>query len=159
MDKLRLSLRGSLDFARLYDWTSRGFGNGAAAISLPCDQTLKLFFSSVVQYELTIEGDASLQIDDFGGQFLRFYFVDWSNDAKQRGSGKATVKVSNPNFPHEPFAISLTLGEFSYEHTTRQTTPTQGSARRLFEVELFAEEVMMAEEQAHAVLEALTPSY
>jgi hypothetical protein len=156
MDKIRLSLSGSGgDFVRLYNW-NQGFRADRASISFPSGKMLTLFLISVRQYELNIEGDAKLtRADDVGDEFMRFYHVNWSEEAKQHGSGSATLKIVNPDFPNEPFVISLTMADFSYDHPTAQTStgPVEMSAANRLGAQM-----MMLQETIHADIADMVPT-
>jgi hypothetical protein len=82
-------------------------------ISLPPEESLALFLVSFRQYELSIEGDATLMQAEHC-EMKRRYQVDWSDHAKQLGTGSATVKIVNPDCPAKPSALMVSMGEFSY---------------------------------------------
>ena len=114
MDKLRLSLMGP-DFARLYSGKS-GFNGGRENISFPSNRPLLLMFVAQRQYQVTIEGDATIVLDDeMDERYGRLFSVNWADSAKRNAAGTATLTIVNPDMPEQPFVFALSLGAFAYQ--------------------------------------------
>lgn len=149
MDKIRLSLSGSNgDFARLYNW-SGGFHGNTEHVAFPGEQSLTLFLISMAGYSLTVEGDASLEHDAaHGDHHMHFYGASWSDEAKARGTGRATIKMVHPDHADQPYVFELTMGEFRH-HSDATTKPADPDRRFDPRTDLGVQS-MLAQEMAHA---------
>jgi hypothetical protein len=135
MDKLRLSTLGP-DFAKLYSGR-RGFFGCREAIAFPSNRPLVLVFLAERHYEVRVDGQATLTVVDEedareiaqepDAKHLRMFSVNWTAAAKGTGEGSATMTLTNPDLPDQPFVFALTLGQFAYAPATcvatAQTAP------------------------------------
>jgi hypothetical protein len=135
MDKLRLSTLGP-DFAKLYSGR-RGFFGCREAIAFPSNRPLVLVFLAQRQYQVHVDGQATLTVVDEedareianepDAEHLRMFSINWTAAAKRTGEGAATVTLTNPDLPDQPFVFALTLGQFAYAPATcvatAQTAP------------------------------------
>lgn len=152
MDKIRLSLSGSPDFLRQYNWR-KGFHGGKMSISFPAAKELSLFLVSMRAYALSVEGDATLTVHDVEMEGMRHHTISWTDAAKHRGTGTATVTMVNPDSPAEPYTYTLTVGDFSVvDHSDRS-----GDADSLDPVDVRGALAMMSHEAFYLALSNVLP--
>jgi hypothetical protein len=136
MDQLRLSTFGPC-FAKLYSGR-RGFFGCREAIAFPSNRPLVLVFLAERQYQVRVEGEATLTVVDEedareianepDAKHLRMFSVNWTAAAKRKSEGAATVMLTNPDLPDQPLVFALSLGELAYAPATcvatAKTAPT-----------------------------------
>lgn len=114
MDKLRiLPLEASLgrDLVRFYN-------EGPLCIDglLAFPTTALLCLVAARTYELAVTGDLTVQPEDGGDEYIRYFTLGWKDDARDAGKGEGTLNLITPDAAADkPCRLKCTLGAASYQ--------------------------------------------
>jgi hypothetical protein len=105
---------------------------------------LTIFLISYADYTLSVEGDATLSLRPTRDRFMRLYGAEWTDEAKARGTGCATINMVHPAHA-EPYRLELKMGEFSHQSDAPAPTDDQSEDPR----HQLGRKMMLLHELAH----------